>query len=260
MKPHTGNEKNTPQMSNSSQHFAQTFGLPHLDPLGKDRSLSDQAYEQVLTMIVEGDFPAGTKLPTEQVLSQRLSVSRPILRRALKQLRDDGVIVSRQGSGSFVQRRPEGVMLAFAPAGSIADIQRTFEFRAAIEGEAAYIAAARRDENHLDRLREILNELDRCTHAGELGVDADEAFHAVVCEASDNKYFAAARNSMKGNILKGMNLTRRLSLSKTRARLEMVQREHYAIFNAIVAQDADLARDAMRGHVINARVRVFEDR
>ncbi|MEP2641580.1 FadR/GntR family transcriptional regulator [Roseobacter sp.] len=225
----------------------------------KDRSLADQAYEQVLAMIVEGDFVVGTRLPTEHDLSQRLSVSRPILRRALKQLREDGVIVSRQGSGSFVQRRPEGVVLEFAPVGSIADIQRTFEFRAAIEGEAAYIAAQRRSESDLAKMREILEELDRCIRYGELGVDADEAFHAVICEASDNKYFSAARNSMKTNILTGMNLTRSLSLSKTQSRLEMVQAEHYAIFDGIQAQNADVARQAMRDHVINARVRVFED-
>ncbi|WP_341368932.1 FadR/GntR family transcriptional regulator [Yoonia sp. BS5-3] len=231
----------------------------YADEPAKDRSLSDHAYEQVLSMIIEGDFPVGTKLPTEQVLSQKLSVSRPILRRALKQLRDDGVVVSRQGSGSFVQRRPEGVMLDFAPVGSIADIQRVFEFRAAIEGEAAYLAAARRDETHLTRLKDILQELDRCIQSGELGVDADEAFHAVVCEASDNGYFAAARNSMKSNILKGMNLTRSLSLSKTQARMQKVQAEHYAVFDAIAAQDEDKARDAMRTHVMNARVRVFED-
>ncbi|SFR44411.1 FadR/GntR family transcriptional regulator [Litoreibacter janthinus] len=223
-----------------------------------DRTLSDAAYESVLAMIAGGEFAVGSKLPSEEVLSQQLEVSRPILRRALKQLREDGVISSRQGSGSFVMRRPEGVMLQFAPIGSIADIQRTFEFRAAIEGEAAYIAAQRRDENDLKRLRSALAELDRCVQAGELGVDADEAFHEAVCTASDNKYFLAARSSMKSNILTGMNLTRSLSMTKTKDRLALVQQEHYAILDALVAGDPPAAREAMRVHVLNARKRVFE--
>lgn len=228
------------------------------DRATRDRTLSDRVYERVLAMIVEEAIPVGAKLPTEQVLSKQLEVSRPVLRQALKQLREDGVIVSRQGSGSFVQRSPEGAMLDFAPVGSIADIQRTFEFRAAIEGEAAFIAAERRTDDDLGRMKAALDELERCLRDSELGVEADESFHVAVCAASDNQYFLAARHSMKFNILTGMNLTRNLSLSISKARLQMVQKEHYAIFDAIVARDSDAARLAMREHVNNARLRVFE--
>ena len=209
-------------------------------------------------MIVTGEMAVGMKLPTEQALSEQFQVSRPILRQALKQLREDGVVVSRQGSGSFVHRRPDGAVLDFAPVGSIADIQRTFEFRAAIEGEAAYIAAQRRTEADLVGLKAALDELDRCVRENEIGVTADEAFHKNVCAASDNHYFLAARASMNSNILMGLNLTRSLSLTKPQERMVLVQKEHYAIYDAIVASDRNAARDAMRSHVENARTRVFE--
>ncbi len=224
----------------------------------RDRTLADTVYENVLARIVRGDFPVGEKLPTEHELSDEMGVSRPVLRQALKQLREDGVVVSRQGSGSFVRRKPEEAVLDFAPIGSIADIQRTFEFRAAIEGEAAYLAAQRRSERELRQIQLALEELDRCVRTGELGVDADEAFHAAVCAASDNHYFMSARNSMKANILTGLNLTRNLSLTKSQERLAMVQAEHDAIFEAISARDAEAARRAMRSHIENARRRVFE--
>lgn len=223
-----------------------------------NRSLSDQAYEAVLAMIADGECGVGSKLPTEHTLSERLRISRPILRRALKQLREDGVISSRQGSGSYVLCRPEGIVLKLAPIESIADIQRTFEFRAAVEGEAAYLAALRRTDADIDRMKTALDHLDDCIRTSKLGVDADEAFHEAVCAASGNKYFATARISMKSNILTGMNLTRSLSLSKTQTRLKLVQKEHYRIFDALVAGDADLARDTMRGHVTNAKRRIFE--
>jgi DNA-binding FadR family transcriptional regulator len=208
-------------------------------------------------MISAGEIAVGEKLPTENKLSEEMKVSRPVLRQALKQLREDGVIVSRQGSGSFVQRRPDEAALDFAPVGSIADIQRTFEFRAAIEGEAAFFAAVRRSDDDLSKLKASIDELDRCVRVGELGVDADEDFHVAVCEASGNNYFLAARTSMQSNILTGMNLTRNLSLTKPQNRLELVQQEHYAIFNAIVAENPSKAREAMRNHVENARKRVF---
>ncbi len=225
---------------------------------GRDRTLSDRVYEKILALIAGGEIPVGAKLPTEHTLSEELEVSRPVLRQALKQLREDGVIVSRQGSGSFVQRRPEEAALEFAPVGSIADIQRTFEFRAAIEGEAAYLAADRRSEADLAKMHDQLSELDRCIRDGELGVETDEAFHEAICTASGNQYFSIARTSMKANILTGLNLTRNLSLTKPHERLELVQQEHYQIFEAIKNKDADAARTAMRLHVENARKRVFE--
>ncbi|MEL6521081.1 MAG: FadR/GntR family transcriptional regulator [Pseudomonadota bacterium] len=221
-------------------------------------TLSDQVYEAILSMIVGGHYAVGSKLPTEQALCEEFQVSRPVLRQALKQLREDGVIVSRQGSGSYVQRRPDGAMLDFAPVGSIADIQRTFEFRAAIEGEAAYIAALRRNQNDLDVMSATLTELDRCIRDGELGVEADEAFHAAVCAAADNKYFLAARNAIRSNILVGMDVNRNLSLIGPQERLRLVQSEHYAVIAAIEQGDAETARQAMRDHVENARRRVFD--
>lgn len=225
---------------------------------GKDRTLSDQVYEKILAMIASGETPVGSKLPTEHVLSETLEVSRPVLRQALKQLREDGVVVSRQGSGSFVQRRPETAILEFAPVGSIADIQRTFEFRAAVEGEAAYLAAERRTDRDLSKMLAQLKELDRCIREGELGVDADEAFHEAICVASGNQYFTAARTSMKANILTGLNLTRNLSLGKSLERMELVQQEHYLIMDALERGDQDAARVAMRSHVESARKRVFQ--
>ena len=226
--------------------------------LGKERTLSDHAYEKILAMISSGETPVGAKLPTEHEMSDLLEVSRPVLRQALKQLREDGVVVSRQGSGSFVQRRPETALLSFAPVGSIADIQRTFEFRAAIEGEAAYLAAERRTEADFAKLAAHFKELDRCIREGELGVDADEAFHQAICVASGNQYFTTARTSMQSNILTGLNLTRNLSLSKPRARMELVQQEHLRILEAIENRDKVEARAAMRAHVENAKNRVFE--
>ncbi|MEZ7881334.1 MAG: GntR family transcriptional regulator, partial [Rhodospirillales bacterium] len=112
-------------------------------PVTRDWKLSDQAYERILAKIVDGQFPENSKLPAEIELSKQLEVSRPVLRQALARLRQDEVISSRQGSGSFVMRRPASQMLDFAPVGSIADIQRCFEFRAAVEGAGAALAAER---------------------------------------------------------------------------------------------------------------------
>ena len=52
--------------------------------------------------IVSGEFPVGSQLPTEDELCKRFSVSRYTVREALRLLRDDGLVSSRQGAGTIV--------------------------------------------------------------------------------------------------------------------------------------------------------------
>lgn len=52
--------------------------------------------------IVSGVHPVGSQLPTEEGLCERFSVSRYTVREALRLLRDDGLVASRQGAGTVV--------------------------------------------------------------------------------------------------------------------------------------------------------------
>jgi DNA-binding transcriptional MocR family regulator len=74
-------------------------------PIERPR-LSDTIYGQLLDEIMAGRFSAGDRLPTENQLAQRFSVSRPVVREALQRLQTDGVVIARQGSGTYVQRSP----------------------------------------------------------------------------------------------------------------------------------------------------------
>lgn len=52
--------------------------------------------------ILDGAYPVGSQLPTEEALRRRFAVSRFTIREALRQLREDGLVVSRQGAGTVV--------------------------------------------------------------------------------------------------------------------------------------------------------------
>jgi len=222
--------------------------------------LSDQIYELVLNSIVEGSYPESSKLPTETELARRFGVSRPVIREALARLRDDGLIQSRKGAGSFVRRRPDEAVLRFSPVGSIADIQRCFEFRVALEPHAAQLAAERRDENSLRRIAQALASLDKAVETGSLGVDADFEFHLAVALASENRFFLTTFTSLQEPARTGMSINRNLSLLNPAERLGLVQLEHVAVYEAIRLGLADEAREAMLRHIENARRRVFEGR
>ena len=225
---------------------------------GVEAKLSAGIYEQLFERIVAGEFPVNARLPSETELGRRFGASRPVVREALARLRDDGIIVSRQGSGSYVKRRPDNAVLQFVPVGSIADIQRCFEFRVGLEGAAAALAAARWEDEDLGQIKAALAELDACIEGGRLGVDADEHFHRAIAQATHNHYHVAVQVSLQPHIAFGMTLTRNLSLLRTRERLRLVQDEHVAILRAIEARDGDGARAAMATHIENARQRMFE--
>jgi DNA-binding FadR family transcriptional regulator len=222
------------------------------------QKLSDYVYEQIFARIIDGNYRVNTKLPPEVDLAEEFQLSRPVVREALAKLRDDGVIVSRQGSGSVVTRRPDNAILRFAPIGSIADMQRCFEFRAEVEGAAARLAAARRDELALAEIAQALRALDECVEQGLLGVKEDLTYHMAICKASKNQFFIATLASIQTQISFGMNLTRNLSLTHPVSRLQLVQNEHKAIYEAIRQQEAQTAREAMVTHITNAKTRVFE--
>jgi GntR family transcriptional regulator, transcriptional repressor for pyruvate dehydrogenase complex len=223
-----------------------------------EAKLSAGIYEQLFERIVGGEFPVNARLPSETELARRFGASRPVVREALARLRDDGLIVSRQGSGSYVKRRPDQAVLQFVPVGSIADIQRCFEFRVGLEGAAAALAATRWEEHDLAQIKKAFRELEACIEAGQLGVDADECFHRAVAEATHNPYQILVQTSLQPHIAFGMTLTRNLSLLRAAERLRAVQDEHRAILEAIENRDPDGARAAMQAHIDNARRRMFE--
>lgn len=225
----------------------------------RQAKLGDYLYEQIFSQIASGKLPEGSRLPTESDLAQAFKVSRPVVREALSRLRADGVILSRRGSGSYVQRRPSQEVLRIAPIGTIADLMRCFEFRAALEGESAALAASRRTEHDLAEMEAALSELDHVIQRKEVGVEADFRFHSAVAKASKNQLFFNTLNALVSNIFQGMNLSRKLSLRVSTERMLLVQNEHTLIFKAIKEENPQKAREAMRHHIDNARTRVLTD-
>lgn len=220
--------------------------------------LSEQIYARIFGLIAGGEFQENSKLPTEVELAERFAVSRTIVREALARLRDDGVVISRQGAGTFVKRRPDSAVLKFAPVASIADIQRCFEFRTGFEADMASFAAARADDTAIKRIGDALAALDDIVRKGSVGTDADFDFHFAIAQATSNRFFVSVMASLRPHIAFGMNLSRSLSLMHPAARVKAVQAEHRAIFDAICRRAPDLAHEAMRLHVESARFRMFE--
>lgn len=68
--------------------------------------LADIVRVELRQAITDGEFPLGSKLPNEEELRGRFKVSRITLREAVSGLIEDGLVVRRQGSGTYVTQRP----------------------------------------------------------------------------------------------------------------------------------------------------------
>jgi GntR family transcriptional repressor for pyruvate dehydrogenase complex len=224
-------------------------------PSTRSQSLGDVAYQQMLSMILDGTWPPRSRLPSEADLAVQLGVSRPVVRQALARLRDGGLIASRQGSGSFVQEQgPERTQVLFPPITSVADLERCLSFREGVEGEAAAAAALHRTEARIAELRAAIGSQGSGVL---LSSDDDFAFHLTVARASENPFYINTLSSLKDQVLFGMNLSRSFSGTNAGVIAETIRAQHEAIAEAIIARDASKAREQMRLHLDWVRRRLL---
>ena len=152
-------------------------------------ALTDQAIAKIKDLIMSGEFSAGSKLPNEQDLSQRLGLSRNSLREAVRALSLARVLEVRQGDGTYVSSLEPDLLLestSFVSHLLLGDTAvELYEVRRILEAAAAALAAARIDEVGKQELARRLEGMTAAESVEEL-VEADVAFHAVIAKAAGN--------------------------------------------------------------------------
>lgn len=149
--------------------------------------LIDRTVEQLRKHIVSGDWPVGNKIPTEPALTELLGVGRNTVREAVQSLVHAGLLMRRQGSGTYVLSTSE---LTVVMGREIADAnhQHVLEVRRSLEVEAARLAARRRTDEDVT----VLRQLNAARQAAFAGGDVDEIVAADL--ALHRAIAAAARN------------------------------------------------------------------
>ncbi len=221
--------------------------------------LPEWIYEQLLEQIATGRLARGDRLPSENALAEMFGVSRPTVRNALFRLQTDGVVRSRKGSGNYVAETPSPHILSLKPGtGKISDMLLGVEFRIAIEGDAAALAAVRRTDVELAELSEIMERQERLSDAPLAEVhDADIAFHTLIAVAARNRLFSEAFRKLYRSVINSWLLWHRTASDEYGQIWRSVLKEHRAVYEAIHDADADSARMAMRDHLTKGRQRML---
>lgn len=219
--------------------------------------LPDQLAGLLAAQVAQGRLAPGDRLPTEQQLALEHGVSRTVVREAVHQLRSQGLLVSRQGSGVYVADGAAHRPLAFDPRvlDSLDAVAQVVEVRRALEGEIAALAAARATQQQVAGLRRALAAIDAAAAAGHDGVDEDLAFHRAVAQATGNPQFEHLLGFLEQYLREAMRVTRGNEARRADF-ADAVRREHHALVQAIAAGDAAAARRAAVRHMANAADRL----
>jgi DNA-binding FadR family transcriptional regulator len=212
----------------------------------------------VTELIRDGRIAPGEKVPSEAEIIQALGVSRSVVREAMSQLQATGVVETRQGKGTFVLDRSTQPMGLQVPAEMRQhDVLAILELRINLETEAAGLAARRRSEPQLARIRAALDAFLAQCDADKDNAASDTEFHLAIAQAADNTYLYDVLSHLSKELLpRARAIVSGLPRDTPDVYIERVRREHEDIVDAIARQDPESARAAMHTHLNNSRERL----
>lgn len=224
-----------------------------LEPIRKT-SLYFSIVNRLIACIADGAWAPGEVLPAEAELAKIFDVSRNSIREALKTLSFSGILSAKAGKGTFVtmdalQKIDNMQLLTFiSEEASTADLM---EARMVIEPALAALAAQRADDEDKKKLKSLQGKLDQQLKKNEEeNVPANPAE-----EGRDVHMFVAtiARNNVLMRLIRSieteLNEQRSLVAFQTTEEMETARIDHRRICDAILANDAEEARESMMTHL-----------
>ena len=195
--------------------------------------LADKVYIQIKKHIFSGEYKEGNLLPSENKLSKHLNVSRVVVRDALERLREEKIIVTYKGKGSFLAN-PENFSSKdyLTNALDFKKFKQIMDFRFIIENFSIKQAVKVASDEELkliklksDKMREYMNDLNAFNNA-------DYEFHLQIVKCSKNPLFVSAIENAKSEILACLNAMNSLPCSR-----EFALDLHDKIANAFIERN-----------------------
>ncbi|EHC83443.1 Transcriptional repressor for pyruvate dehydrogenase complex [Salmonella enterica subsp. enterica serovar Montevideo str. S5-403] len=219
--------------------------------------LSDVIEQQLEFLILEGTLRPGEKLPPERELAKQFDVSRPSLREAIQRLEAKGLLLRRQGGGTFVQSSlwqsfsdPLVELLSDHPESQF-DLLET---RHALEGIASwlllFLAALRSTDEDKDRIRELHHAIELAQESGDLDAESEAVlqYQIAVTEAAHNVVLLHLLRCMEPMLAQNVRQNFELLYAR-REMLPLVSTHRTRIFEAIMAGKPEEAREASHRHL-----------
>ncbi len=206
--------------------------------------------ERIQRAIYLGQYMPGDRLPSERLLAQQLGVSRTTLREAIRMLEVRGYVKSHRGAaGGLIVTIPQEPLeiLKHRLREYLASFEELLEFRLAIESAASRLAALRRTNEDLTKLKRAIDDMRVSTTLPQFR-RADNAFHLAIADAARNSRFRQAIEDARLAMLVPFDVL----LDSEVLRLAQGN-EHIQILAAIQSANPQEAEEAMAAHLARTR-------
>lgn len=217
--------------------------------VNKERSFSE-IQNQIIDNIQNGTLKPGDALPAERLMAEKMGVSRPVVREALRALELLGIITTVRGGANYISEDIEHCLIG--PLSILfrlnnSGVRETQQLRAALEEAAAGLAAERCTQVDAAELQLILARLE---------VEEDESIRANLDRDLHIKIGKMAGNSMIFNVMSASTQLTENVISGIRAYIMQkhhsereVDEQHKRIVDAIVNHRVTEAENCMQEHM-----------
>jgi GntR family transcriptional regulator, transcriptional repressor for pyruvate dehydrogenase complex len=215
------------------------------EPISRQKTYEIVA-DRLLALISSRHLGPGDVIPSERELVQLYRVGRSSIREALRMLESRGVIRST-GNGSFAVAEFGNTLnnsLDFLLSVDEADYGELFEVRRILEGEAAALAASRRDDDDVARIEAEIAAMEAGLGSEEGFIMADLRFHLTIAEASGNRLIVHLMEAIRSLLQRSLSSAYHIPGSPEGAVVL-----HRLILEAIAAGRPEDARQRMQEHV-----------
>ena len=215
----------------------------------KKTSAADEVFASLYHQITNLEIKVGDRLPTQEKLSERFSVSRNTIREAITRLNVLGMVTTRQGSGTVVIRSDDqsftdlgGKSLLLQPAA----VTEFLEARLFVERATVRLTVMRATALDLKHLRENTDAQIKAVSSGDMEqlTKLDVEFHMTIATITGNRVLNAFFQTIWEKL--------RQFISEA-SRMEGVGAEsmkaHICLMERIEARDADGAEHCLAEHL-----------
>jgi len=215
------------------------------------QNLSDEIAQRIAQLIQTQEYEPGSRLPAISDMARQFRVGSPTLREALKKLETVGIVDIRHGSGVYVGRSPESLMItnpvieARATKKLLVDL---IEARIPIESQTTALAAVNATDEHLEEMDRLLTRAGRSFDDSLLLTQLNLAFHRQIALGSGNVVMHQILDVLSSLFKEEQRL-----ILNIHGRREDDHREHVEIYEALRARDVELAVARMRSHLERVR-------
>jgi GntR family transcriptional repressor for pyruvate dehydrogenase complex len=224
----------------------------------KNKTKCDMVADKLISMISQGVYKEGDKLPPEAFFVESFGVSRVTIRESFKKLNTLGIVTIHQGEGTYVNRIGLDTMVKPLLSAVIMDdlnVNQIYEARLYVELGNVHLAAQNHTAQQMEQLKELIVKMryaaDR--YDSDFFSDLDADFHELIGKMSGNYILLTMYTTVKDilyNYIKKTNLSREAVLTSLG--------HHVKIMESIEMGDGTEASRVMEEHVEHAKNKLLE--